>query len=552
MKRLLRWLCPVLFLAAAIAVAGFLLLFTQVDRSMVFINWDTSVQVLPDGTEQPVSEDMYSNTTDRFGTYRFTGVLPEGLGEGSLLFETTGASLTLSLNGGVIWRSESSNPGGALSMAQGTVPIPEGVSGELELTCTVLDNSQVMFPPLLRFIPENLDAIESTALANRAAFPAGAAALALVLVFGVFLLGILAQRPDVSLIPLLLAMAGLIPLQLVQSEGSYFLPQPLAAILDRQEMGFTVLALLLLYLRLNRDRHFWKYLGAASAWSAGAFLLCLAVSRIRSGYLSRYVLDALVPEVQAGIYSGLLYWLSLWLSFTAALISAFGVLKVFSRQEAAAQALETKNHLVTEGYHALQERIEADSAARHELKHRLTALDCLCKNQDLAGIRGVLDEMLQEQEQRTQVTFTGNRIVNVILQDAAARAHRSSIRLETEVVIPDELPFPETDLCGLLMNLLDNALEAAAKVTSRENRFLIFHMGQNSGYLAILCKNSFAGELKQDKHGRLLTTKEDVLSHGFGYRQMETVTGKYHGFLRFHTEGSVFILQAALRLPDKK
>lgn len=552
MKQLLRWLCPVLFLAVTIAVTGFLHLFTQVDSSMTFISWDTSVQVLPDGTEQPVSDDVYSNTTDLSGTYRFTGVLPEGLGEGSLLFETTGASLTLSLNGEVIWRSESSNPEETLNMAQGTVPIPEGVSGKLELTCTILDGSQIMFPPLLRFIPENLDTIESTALANRAAFPAGAAALALVLVFGVFLLSILAQRPDVSLIPLLLAMAGLILLQLVQSEGSYFLPQPLTAILGRQEMGFAVLALLLLYLLLNRSRHFWKHLGIASAWSAAAFLFCLTVSRIRGSYLSHYVLDALIPEVQAGIYSGLLYWLSLWLSFTAALISAFGVLRAFSRQEAAAQALALKNHLATESCHALQERIEADSKIRHELKHRLTVLDCLCKNQDLSGIRGVLDEMQQEQEQSTRTTFTGNPMVNAILQDAAARAHRSSIQLEAEVVIPDELPFPDTDLCSLLMNLLDNALEAAAKVIPSKDRFVSFQMDLRTGHLVITCRNSFTGVLKKDRQGNLLTAKKDTLSHGFGYRQMKGITKKYNGFLRFHIEDSAFILEAVLLLPDKK
>lgn len=67
-------------------------------------------------------------------------------------------------------------------------------------------------------------------------------------------------------------------------------------------------------------------------------------------------------------------------------------------------------------------------------------------------------------QQRPRTTFTGNLLVNAILQDAATRADRSSIRMENEVVIPDELPFPETDLCSLLMNLLDNALEAALRL----------------------------------------------------------------------------------------
>ena len=205
---------------------------------------------------------------------------------------------------------------------------------------------------------------------------------------------------------------------------------------------------------------------------------------------------------------------------------------------------------MTEGYHALQEQIEADSETRHELKHRLTVLDCLCRNQDLSGIRKTLDEMLHEQEQRTRVTFTGNPMVNTILQDAAARAARASIRMGAEIAVPDELPFPETDLCSLLMNLLDNALEAAAKVTPPRDRFLTIRMNINAGHLAIVCENSFTGELKKDRRGNLLTVKEDALSHGFGYRQMKRITQKYNGLLRFHTEGGVFVLDAALRLPD--
>lgn len=548
MKRLLRWLCPALFLIAAIAVIGFLHLFTKVDESMTFINWDSSVHVLSDGTEEPIADDVYRDSTKLSGTYRFTGFLPEGLGEGSLLFETNGASLTLSLNGEMIWQSLVSGMEGSLSMAQGTVPIPEGTYGELELTCTIEDGSRMMFPPLLRFVPENLSNMESTALANRAAFIAGAAALALVLAFGVFLLSIVTSHPDMSLLPLCFAMALMIPLQLVQSEGSYFLSDSLSAILGRQEMGFVVLALLMLYLFMNRKRHLLKYFGIAFAWSAIGFIICLLVSGLCNGFLFDYVFVSIIPDIQAGYYSGLLYWLSLWLCFTSALISAFEVLRSYSHQAATAQALQIKSKLMEEGYHALQERIEADAKSLHEWKHQLTVLDCLCKNQDLSGMSNTLKEMLQQQ--RMQITFTGNTLVNTILQDAAARAERSSIKMETKISIPDELPFQEADLSSLLMNLFDNAIEAAEKIMSEEDRYLSICISIKAGYLSIVCKNTFTGELKTDREGNLLTSKEDSIAHGFGYSQMKKITRKYDGFLRYHIEDNCFVLEAGLQMKE--
>ncbi len=148
MKSYLRWTCSALFLAAVIAVICFLHLFIKVEDSIKNISWDSSVQILEDGTEQPFFWEGYSNDSDPSGTYRFTGKIPEGLSSGSLVFETTGLDLTLSLNGREIWKSQmerSENNG--YPMAQATIPLAQGTSGELSVTCTILDESVSIFPP---------------------------------------------------------------------------------------------------------------------------------------------------------------------------------------------------------------------------------------------------------------------------------------------------------------------------------------------------------------------------------------------------------------------
>ena len=154
---------------------------------MQYIDWTDSVQVMPDGTEQPFEWDSYSNTSEITGIYRFYGSLPSDLPSGSLLFETNGAVISLTLDGEPIYQSNVAQTYEAVSMAQATLPLPEGTSGEVVMTCEITDASHTMFPPLLRFIPENLDIKESTALANRTSFTTGAAALALILIYGLFL-----------------------------------------------------------------------------------------------------------------------------------------------------------------------------------------------------------------------------------------------------------------------------------------------------------------------------------------------------------------------------
>ena len=118
----------------------------------------------------------------------FTGTLPENPLSGSLLFETSGLEISLALNGNEIW---------------------------------------------------------DTAFANRLAFPAGAAARSFVLVFGLFLLGLLQKKPDFSLLPLLAALLGLISFRLIQEQGYYFLPEPVSHLLGHPRIGLFILAALL-------------------------------------------------------------------------------------------------------------------------------------------------------------------------------------------------------------------------------------------------------------------------------------------------------------------
>ena len=550
MRRISRLAFPAVFLAAVAAMIWFLHLFTQVEETMSYINWDTSAQVLSDGTEQPFSIETYSNSPEVSGTYRFYGSLPSGLGEGRLLFETSGLDLTLWLDGQCIYQSQVSGIHGSTNLAQAALPLTEDVSGELIAECQILDQSLAMFPPLVRFVPKNLESAESTAFANRSAFPAGASAFALLLVFGVFLLGISMKKADFSLIPLICACFGLILNQLIQSEGSYFLPQSLAAFLGNLRLDLLTLLLLALYLALNR-RRLGKYLLYAALWSGAAFLLCLLISFLANGYLSYYILNGLLPALLSGFYSDLLYWLTLWLSLVCALVTCYGVLKSFSIQQAHNQNLLLKNELAQESYQALKERTEASASARHEIRHQLTALGCLCREKKYGEMERLLGQLLEHQDDPSQEVFSENQAVNTILCDAAARAKELDILFFAQAYVPAALNLPESDLCVLLMNMLDNALEAASKTPPGEQRYVRVKLKVVKLYLAVKCENSFDGDLKKDKDGSLLTTKEDTLSHGFGFLQMKKIAEKYQSVLSINgTAGHTFVVQTALRIPD--
>ena len=554
MRKAARWVCPLVFLLLCAAVFWFLHLFTTTDKTMTYIEWQSAVQIAEDGTESPYALDgSVTNMPEQSGTFRFTATLPEGLGDGYLLFETSSMELAMSLNGAEIYSSAAVLPDGTLGMSSANIPLPENASGELTVTCTILDNMNAMFPPLLRFVPEGMNEAQSMSYANLYGIPAGITALALLLVVGLLLLSILRQKVEWSLIPLAMALVGLTFYRLVQSCGYYFLPEAAVSILSWQGFSWLAPLALAVYLAMNRRRDFWCLLGRAAAWSAGALLVGYLISLAGGWYLSGYINSAIAGLFTYGFYDGLLFWFTLWLAVACALISAYWLMRSLVRQQAETQALALKNQLILDSYRTVKQKMRDSAALRHEFKHWLTAMEALWQKEDYEGLGALLGEMKQQDAGLAQTQFTENFTVNAILQDAVSRAAQAGIAFDVQVHVPAELTIPESDSCVLLMNMLDNALEACSKVSKPEERFIRFKAEVKNGFFAVKCENRYAGELKEDKHGRLLTTKTEPETHGFGLPQMAAVAERYHSLLDVSfTDDHVFIVQTALKLPKKK
>lgn len=304
---------------------------------------------------------------------------------------------------------------------------------------------------------------------------------------------------------------------------------------------------------MNRRRDFWRLLGLAAAWSAGALLAAYLLSLAGGSYLSGYINSAVTDLFVYGIYDGPLYWFTLWLAVVCALISAYWLMRSFVRQQSETQTLALKNQLILDSYHAIERKMRDSSELRHEFRHQLTALEALYQTKDFDGLGQLLHELKKQDAKITQTRFTDNFAVNSILQDAASRAAQAGIAFNAQVHIPAELTVPGKDLCTLLMNMLDNALEACEQVERPEARFIRFKADVKNGFLAIKCENRYAGSLKEDEHSVLHTTKPDNTVHGFGLPQMSAVVKKYHSMLAIsYTEDHVFIVQTVLKLPKKK
>lgn len=147
---------------------------------------------------------------------------------------------------------------------------------------------------------------------------------------------------------------------------------------------------------------------------------------------------------------------------------------------------------------------------------------------------GMLDADLTDVD---TVLKSGNVMADAILNSKLSLARVRKIAINAKATVPEEMEVSEIDLCIIIGNLLDNAMEACLKQEDESARFIRVYISILKGQLYISVTNSVGGPvLKQGKE--YLSTKTGN-THGFGLMRMDRIVAKYNGYLnRQHEEGA--------------
>ena len=550
MKRWIKILFALAFLGVCAGVLVFLHRFTQSPPPFSYPAWETGAVVSANGMETAFDPAGLPPELEEGETYRFTLALPPDREDGTyLIFETAGLEIAAFLDGTEVWYSAAVQAPETVNQSQVHLPLPAGGGETLTVDLRPLSDIAIL-PPLLRLSADPTDQAGAIAYANYYGLPAGASALALVLLWGLFLLGMAHGKRNFLLLLPILAAVLLTVHRLAVGYGIYFLPEAAQAVFTHPWLEGATALLLALYLILHRERHFWKALGIITAWSAGALALMGVISQVRGGYLDRY-LSELVSQIGAGIWDGTLYWLIWWLVLVCAALSAWDLARSIVRAQGAAQTLALKNQLIMDNYRSMEDKLRESARLRHGFSAQVAALDAAVQARDWAGVERYMAAWKQDTNQEL-ARFTEHIAVNAILQDAAGRAKAAGIVFEVVVMLPKSLPIPDEDLCALLINLLDNALEGAERTPEGREKTIRFQMRVKGDFIPILCENTFDGHVETAPDGSVKTTKPDPDSHGFGLAQMRAVVEKYESILDVSWTDDHFTVQTAPQFPREK
>ena len=185
---------------------------------------------------------------------------------------------------------------------------------------------------------------------------------------------------------------------------------------------------------------------------------------------------------------------------------------------------------------------------RHEVKNQYAYIKLLLERQDYKRA----EEFFGEMSMRANPTFlhvnSGNRLVDDILNLELSRATAAGVDVDSRIAVPPELPYEEIDLASLLMNLLDNAIEACDGVPAGQKCVRLGILA-DQGSLIVSVSNP-AVKAPVQEGGRLRTTKGDTSLHGYGTGIVRKIAEKYDGVADFTFAEGVFTAKVMLALPE--
>ena len=180
---------------------------------------------------------------------------------------------------------------------------------------------------------------------------------------------------------------------------------------------------------------------------------------------------------------------------------------------------------------------------RHDYRNHIQTMKAYAAAGDLDAIRNYLDLLDEDLTTVDTVIKTGNPMTDAILNSKISLAKAKDISVIADAHIPLKLKTSEIDLCCIIGNLFDNAIDASMKLP-KEQRIIRVYMDMKNTQLYLSFTNFTAGK-KLKKDGRLFhSTKGE--GHGFGLVRIDAIVDRLDGYLSRNSEDGAFTTEILL------
>lgn len=191
----------------------------------------------------------------------------------------------------------------------------------------------------------------------------------------------------------------------------------------------------------------------------------------------------------------------------------------------------------------INEKYEGISMLRHDFKKHLHNIDKLLDSDELDNARNYMKGLLEQQNDSLLRTIHSDQtILDSLINEKIQEAKETGIDITCRLIttIPDKL---QMDVCSILTNLIDNAIENSPfSINSR----IIIIIQQSHGYYRITVKNTITHSVLKYNHD-LHTKKLNREQHGWGLKSVHRIAENHGGRVDVYEENNMFIVAVILQ-----
>ena len=174
---------------------------------------------------------------------------------------------------------------------------------------------------------------------------------------------------------------------------------------------------------------------------------------------------------------------------------------------------------------------------RHDYRNHIQMMKVLAANGDMDALKAYLDELDTDLNTVDTVVKTGNPMADAILNSKISLARSRNIPTQVDAHIPVKLKMSELDLCCIIGNLFDNAMEASMALPEEKRMIRVYmDMKETQRYISF---TNFTAAKKLSKVGKGFKTSKGE-GHGFGLVRIDDIVSRYNGYLSRNSEDGAF------------
>jgi sensor histidine kinase regulating citrate/malate metabolism len=157
-----------------------------------------------------------------------------------------------------------------------------------------------------------------------------------------------------------------------------------------------------------------------------------------------------------------------------------------------------------------------------------------------------INELCEDVFNSINMSKTGIDSIDALINTKQQKIEALGIELDHSIFMNGNNEIDDMELCIVIGNALDNAIEACEKICDDKKRKIRIKIIQKEDNLFLEFANT-ASQISSISDKELKTTKKESHLHGFGLKSIREIVEKNEGFMKYVHENEEFILKIFMK-----